>query len=419
MADVPGYGQSSPVIWGEHIFLTSIAGPTMERCFVHAYRLATGERLWSREFKASQGLENYFRNSRAAPTCVVDAERVYAFFAGGDVVSLTHRGEPVWTRSLVQDYGAFASERGLASSLAQTEDAVIALVDHDGPSYLVALGKDTGEERWRVGRGTRGAAWASPLVADRNGRSMIIVSSAGSVEAYDGETGQRRWRQDGLVGNRIPSAVVVGRDVFVGAAPSSHGAGDPALVRRSNCRLRLTDREGQPSAELVWSADRATSSYSTPLAYQGFVYYITEAGVLYCLDQETGKQWFRARIPDTCWASPLGAAGQVFLFLKNGIVLVIKPGPEYEEVASNRLWDPETEMAARRDPTGAPPPLPPAVATPPRDPMERALRSMDTEDQHRIFSYHDPVVYGAAVVEGALVVRTGQKLYCVIAPRER
>ncbi len=120
-AAVPGYGQSAPVVWMDRAFVTSSEGPNQERCYVHAYALADGRRLWTREFAATQPLKNMFRNSRAAPTGAADADGVYALLPGGELVGLTHDGQTRWQRSLVKDYGEFKNGRGLSSCLAQTE----------------------------------------------------------------------------------------------------------------------------------------------------------------------------------------------------------------------------------------------------------------------------------------------------------
>lgn len=416
--EIPGYGQSSPVVRDGRVFVTSVEGANMERCFVHAFDLDDGSEVWSREFAASQPVENYFRNSRAAPTCVVDAQYVWALFAGGNVLCLTHEGETEWTRSLVEDYGPIRNERGLASSLAQTEAAVVALVDHDGPSYLVAFDKRTGQELWKVDRGERGAAWASPITTRRGDREMVIVSSAGSAEAYDGGTGAVVWRLEGLVGNRIPSASLAGDDLILGATQSAHGTDDPRLVRRSNRCMRWTNVDGYAGVETRWTANRADPHYSTPLAYMGRVYYVSSTGILTCLDQETGEKLYATRIAGASWASAIGAEGRVYLFLKDGTVLVLEAGPEFVELATNRLWK-EGEVPAATKPSPADiAALTNAARDGGRDTdaapdPEAAIRSLDLAAQHRIFSYYDPVIYGAAAVDGRLLVRTGQTLYCV------
>ena len=105
IAAIPGYGQSAPVVWGDRIFVTSSDGPWQNQTFVHAFELASGNRLWSTQVEATTPIENYFRNSRAAPTSVVDSKLVVSFFPSGDVTALDHGGRKVWTVSLFEEFG--------------------------------------------------------------------------------------------------------------------------------------------------------------------------------------------------------------------------------------------------------------------------------------------------------------------------
>jgi outer membrane protein assembly factor BamB len=289
---VAGYGQSPPVVWKDRVFVTSVDGPEQERGLIHAHRLADGQRLWTRELTAAQPLKNMFRNSRAATTPVVDADGVYVLFAGGQLAGLTHEGQVRWQRCLVGDYGEFKNGRGLGSSLAQTERAVIALVDHEGPSYAVAVDKQTGQNVWKSDRGTRSTSWTSPLVAHPFGSPVVVLSSGGTVEALDGETGRWLWGLRGFTGNHIPSAGFSKDRVFVGACEAEHIPMNPRDISRSNCCLRLTETDGRMQVESSWASRRAVSYYSTPLAYQGCVYYVNKVGLLYCLDEETGEEHY-------------------------------------------------------------------------------------------------------------------------------
>lgn len=140
-SDIPGYGQSSPVVWHDHVYVTSSEGPFQEDCQVHTFDVNSGDKLWTTHVKATTKVENYFRNSRAAPTCCVDKDAVYSFFPSGDVTAMTHDGKTLWSMPLIKTYGEVDNERGVASSLAQTKDHLFVLVDHSGPSYLVAMNK--------------------------------------------------------------------------------------------------------------------------------------------------------------------------------------------------------------------------------------------------------------------------------------
>jgi outer membrane protein assembly factor BamB len=171
---VPGYGQSAPVVWHDKVFVTSSDGPFQESLQVHAYALETGLLCWTREIKANSRVENYFRNSRAAPTCAVDANAVYSFFASGDVTALSHTGEILWSVPLMERYGEVKNERGVASSLAQSSDSLYVVIDHHGPSYIVAINKRTGEVTWKTDRGNRVPSWSSPVVTRQHGIEIVL-----------------------------------------------------------------------------------------------------------------------------------------------------------------------------------------------------------------------------------------------------
>ena len=418
-AAIPGYGQSSPVVWQGKVYVTSSDGPFQEQCQVHAFSLNDGSKLWTSNVPATTQVENYFRNSRAAPTCCVDHQGVYSFFASGDVTAMTHNGDVIWTAPLLKLYGEVKNERGIASSPAQNDELLFVLIDHDGPSYLVALQKSNGKVAWKADRGKRVPSWSSPVVAKSGDRELVITSSADRVEAYDAKTGQSLWELEGLQGNHIPSASIVGDQVFIGSTTMFHGASDESATAASNCCLTLTNVDGKPSFQRRWSAERANSYYSTPLAFAGYVYYVNNIGVLYCIDQKTGKQVFAKRIGNPCWASAIGVTKSngeqlVYFVLKNGFTVVLRPGSEFDQVARNQLFDADAfqdaaEAAEKQRKENAVP----ADLAKPKEGPEKVLAGMPEKQLHQMFSYGDPMVYGVAVAEDRLLVRTGQQLFCV------
>jgi outer membrane protein assembly factor BamB len=398
-ADLPGYGQSSPVVWGGRVFLTAVEGAGKEKCLVLALDAAKGKLLWQKAFNASQKGKNNPSTSRAAPTPVVDRDGVHAFFESGDLIALGHNGEVRWRRSLVKDYGELKNHHGLASSLAQTDKAVIVLVDHAGPSYLLAVEKATGRTLWRTER-ARGLSWTSPVVTSQGGRPTVLVSSNGSLTSYDAETGKRLWALEKLTGNLIPSPVVVDGLVVVGAGES--GLTSDRKAARSNCCVRLTVTDGEPGYEVVWRGKKAVCHHASPLVHRGCVYLVTRVGVLHCLDLSTGREHYAERLGGTCWATPIGAGEHVYLFGRDGVTTVIQAGPKFAKVATNRLWSDEdlktrTEAAARK-PESQFPPLPKQG----REQMEGMLRDAVGD-----------VVYAVAVVDRTFFLRTGTELYCI------
>lgn len=424
LATIPGYGQSAPVIWQGTVFVTASDGPWQERGLVHAFDLASGAKRWTTEVRATSKVESYFRNSRAAPTPVVDAERIVAFFPGGDVTAIDHDGKILWSLALFDEIGEPDNERGSAGSLAQSRELVFAVVDHAGPSHAVAIRKSDGTIAWKAGRGEREPSWSSPLVVRQGEQELLVISSSGTVDAYDARSGAPAWQAGGLAGNLIPSATAVDGSIFVGSTKGFHGGGDDDRIAASNCRIDLKPQGAKaPPFEVRWGAERANAYYASPLAFAGYVYYVNKSGVLHVIDAESGERLFTERLGGPCWATPIGVTdpqgeSRVYLFMKDGESVVLRPGDRYDELARNRLWD-ETELQAaaelaseqRRENKV------PAAEAPEKRGPEKMLAGMPEAALHRMFSYGDPIVYAAAVVDRHLVIRTGQQLYCIRGAR--
>jgi outer membrane protein assembly factor BamB len=409
-AALPGYGQSSPVVWKDRVFVTAVQGRRKEKCLVLALAARTGEILWQKGFRASQPGANNPSVSRAAPTPAVDPDGVYVFFEGGDLLALTHGGAVRWRRSLVKEYGALKNHHGLAASLAQTDRAVLVLVEHSGTSYLLAVEKATGRNLWKADRKS-GLSWTSPVVTRHGGRDLVLVSSAGTLTAYDAGTGEELWAFGGLHGNVVPSPTAAGDLVVVGAGESGLTS-DLRAAARSNCALRLNTRDGKSGCALLWQGQKAVGHHASPLIHRGHVYLVTKAGVVYCRDAQTGVLRYAERLADPCWATPVGAGDRVYFFGKDGVTTVLKAGSKFERLAVNRLWA-EDDFAARKEaakerPENQFPPLPPppkgkkGSPSVTREQMERMLRDAVGD-----------VVYGVAAVDRTFFLRTGTELICV------
>ena len=187
-AQVPGYGQSSPVVWRNRVVVTSVDGPKKEHLIVSCFDMSTGDVYWRRRVSATQKIDNDDYHSKAAPTPCVDDNGVYVFFESGDLISLDHEGNNRWQRSLTGEYGNFLGNHGVGSSLAATDDTLILLIDHAGPGYLLCVDKATGNNRWKIEREKR-VSWSSPIINTYDGRLQIVISSNGVAEAFDAKTG--------------------------------------------------------------------------------------------------------------------------------------------------------------------------------------------------------------------------------------
>ncbi|HEY5313222.1 MAG TPA: PQQ-binding-like beta-propeller repeat protein [Pirellulales bacterium] len=351
-----GYGQSSPVVWGDRVFVTAVDGESKEELLVMCASVPHGTLEWTQRFKATQTTKLSDYVSRGAPTPAVDADRVYAFFESGDLIALDHRGSQQWTRHLAREFGELRGNHGIGASLACSRDAIFVLVEHEGPSYLLALDKVSGKTRWKIDRPAK-VSWTSPIVNESgSGSAEVIVGSAGTLEAFRVDDGKRLWWLSGLEGNTVPSPTVGAEHVVVG---STHVASNIA-VRRGHT--------GELSAEqIAWRSKDASSSFASPLVYQDRVYFINRAGAAFCLDLATGRTLWTQRLAGSCWASPVGAEGRVYFFGKDGVTTVVKAAATFEKLAINKLT-----IEGR--------------------------------------------VYGVAPVHGAFLLRTGKKLICVGNP---
>lgn len=317
-SDLPGYGQSSPVVWGNRVFVTTMQGDEKETPTVLCFDLATGEELWRREYEGTQRVTASNYVSRSAPTPYVDGDRVYAFFESGDVFALTHEGEPVWDRSLVKEYGQIEGSHGIGGSPLLTGPKLIVPMLHDGPSYLVALNTLSGETTWKTDFDAR-VAWSSPSLAG----DSIVMSGAGIVDAFDVETGQPTWSLEDLEGNNVPSPSIAGDLILIGSQE-----------RTSNVAYRLS---GTETPGVSWRSKAATSSFASPLVYRGNAYFVSKAGVAHCVDATSGELRWKERLPTSCWASPLGSGERVYFFGKDGETVVYATGETAEKVATNQL----------------------------------------------------------------------------------
>lgn len=432
-SSLPGYGQSSPLLWKGRIFLTSVAGPNKETCIISAWDLGSGKMLWEKKYPSSQKLKAGPMTSRAAPTGVVDAERVVCLFETGDLIALDHTGAELWKRSLTQEMGPWENNHGLASSLTQDRDQIFVLVEHRGPaSYLMAIHKSTGRTTWKVDRKPQ-SSWTSPVVAKVMDRMTLLVSSPGVLQGFDPVSGQLLWVLEGLTGNNIPSPVSVDGLVVVGAGENRMKP-DAAATAQSNCAIRFTSEGPKKS----WGTAKVISQHASPLVHRGVVYFTTRSGMVHAHNLEDGKECFVERLAEPCWATPVGAGDLVFFFGKNGNTTVLKAGPTGGKVRVNRLWDesdfqrrleeekkkPENQLSfgqgqpgggaggpGRGQPKSGPGPQnenqekKSAQPTPPRIPPEQA-RSMGYEAV-------GDVVYGVAAADGVWILRTGTEMICI------
>lgn len=412
--EFPGKGQSSPVIWGNRVFVTSIEGAMKNDCHVVAVDLSQGKQLWDFKTASSQPVRGNYFQSRSAPTPVVDANRVYAFFETGNLLALDHNGKQVWSRSLTEDYGEFEVRIGLAASLVQTKKTVIVLIDHEGPSYLLAVDKQTGETKWKTERFSR-QSYASPALLKINQGDQLVCSSSGSVDGYDPTTGKLLWTFEEVGGNRACTPISFGDGKFlVSASPGMH---DERLAdaKKSNFAMQVKRVGEEFQQTILWKTNKAMPSFGSPMVYQGLAYWVNKVGVVYCFDAETGKQVYVKRLGQPCWATPLGLGDRIYFPGKDGLTTVIAAGREFRVLAENELIDGaiaagEADLKRR------------AQADHKQGSAQQSGRDSGSKPESKSagrprtrngLTFADPVQYGYAAVNGTLVMRTGSRLYCI------
>lgn len=319
--ELPGYGQSSPVVWKEKVFVTSAEGEFKTPLHVLCLDLGTGKEAWRKSYPNAQRVKATDYVSKAAPTPVVTADRVFALFESGDLLALDHAGKEVWRRNLEADFGPLRGNHGLGTSPVLAGDTLLVLVAQ-GSSYLLAVDAATGKDRWKADH-PFGGSWTAPAVVTADGKPVAVVSSPGLAAAFDVATGEKRWELGGLTGNTVATPTPAGELLVLGSSD-----------RASQVGVRVG---GKVEERVAWRSAEGVSSFGSPLVYGKYGYAVSRDGVAYCFDPATGKTVWDHRLPGSCWASPVGGAGRVYFFTKDGVTAVVKPGPEPEVVAENRL----------------------------------------------------------------------------------
>ena len=359
-AEIPGRGHSSPIIWGDRIFLTTAvavgakpeppkaaqgedtrpawqrraarrSGPQAEHRFeVLSLDRRTGKTLWRKTATTATPHEGFHSTygSFASNSPVTDGERLFAFFGSRGVFCYDLGGNLIWKKDFgVQMKMRLAFGEGTAAVL--EGDTLLLNFDHQGGSFLSALDKRSGQERWRTERDEQ-SAWSPPLVVEHQGRKQIIVSATKRVRAYDFKTGELIWECGGLGYNVIPAPVHLDGVVYV-------MSGD----RDSNLMAIRLGGEGDltGSEAILWSNAKGISYTPSPVLHEGKLYVLTDNGILSCYEAATGKPYYQERLPKPYKfkASPVGIGGKLYLASESGDVVVVKMGETFEVLATNTL----------------------------------------------------------------------------------
>ena len=354
--EIPGLGHSSPVVWGDRIFLTTAvptggkaiampastadsnphapAGPLVEHKFdVLCVDRKTGKILWQRTAKTAvpheAGHSQY--GSFAPNSPVTDGKFVYAFFGSRGMYCYDLDGKLIWEKDFgVQMRMKMAFGEGMAPVL--SGNRLILVFDHEGDSFMAVLDKTSGKEVWRASRPEK-TNWAAPLVVQFKGRTEVIVAGSGKTRSYDLEDGKVIWECAGLGANTIPQPVRQDDLVFV-----MTGYRNPMLQA-----IRL-GREGDltGSDAVVWTQTKGNSYTPSPVIFDNKLYALTDTGMLSCYNARTGEPYYhQVRLPKTYnfKSSPVGANGKLYMASENEDVIVVRMGEKFEVLATNTMKD--------------------------------------------------------------------------------
>ena len=318
--ELPAFGHSSPVVRNGIAYVTSVAADDEEAkdtLWLTAIRVADAEELWRRSWPASERLPYNQYTARAAPTPALDADRITLFFGTGDLFATDHAGNRLWHRNLSADHGSFAGNHGVGGSVLLTDDHAVVLLARKTYSYLLAVDRTTGEDRWKAER-EAGVSWTTPTLSPD--RSEIVVSSNGSVEGYDAATGERLWWMPNVKSNTLQSPLVTGEFVIISGSE-----------RPANFAVRRGARGELGEDDIVWRAE-STGHFASPVHAGGCIYWANAAGVAQCIDPATGRSHWRRRLSQPAWVTPIAAGDRIFFFGEKGAVDVLSAGPDGGEV---------------------------------------------------------------------------------------
>lgn len=321
---IPGYGQSSPVIFDQQVFVTGVEGARKEALMLSAFDLSDGKDLWTYRAAPAQSIQDSDMISKAAPTPIADSDGVYAFFETGNLVALGHRGQLRWERRLTEEFGEFGGRHGIGSSLRFCQSGVMVLVAHDGPSYLICVDPGTGKTVWKTDRRRR-VSWTTPAIATHDGRELALVSSGDRVEGYDTRDGAWLWSISGFERAFVPSPTPIPGGAIIGSSQKGWTSA-----------IRFGTTAGS-TPEIAWRATEASSSFNSPLVHRSRVYMVNRVGVAFCLDLKTGQEVWRHRLKGPCWASTIGIGDSVYFFGADGVVEVFRAADMPVKIAENRL----------------------------------------------------------------------------------
>ena len=342
--ELPGIGHSSPVLWGERIFLLS-ADPDNATRYVLCLHAADGRTLWKRSYASAQH-HLHARSSYASSTPAVDQDRVYVAWstpAETTLMALTHDGKEVWRN----DLGPWVSQHGFGTSPILDNDLVILSNSQQaeqlkpgqqpGKSQMMAFDRRTGQAAWSTPRKTVRVCYSVPCIyRPENGPAeLICCSTAEGIFSLDPASGKPNWSTEGALSMRTVASPIIVAGLIFGSTGSGGGGNYLIAVRPG------------PKPEVVYEVRRKAPYVPTPVAREGLLFLWDDKGFVSCLDASSGKpHWKEQRVPGDYSGSPVRAGDKIYCINEDGVLVAIAAEKQFQLLGTTPLGEPSRATPA-------------------------------------------------------------------------
>ncbi|MEO1996816.1 MAG: PQQ-binding-like beta-propeller repeat protein [Planctomycetaceae bacterium] len=342
-AQLPGQGHSSPVVWDQRLFVTS-ADKTGGRQTLSCLDTRSGTELWKHSWSFTP-YKKHKNNSFASNSPAVDSDHVYILRQtrqSSPLTALDHSGHTIWE----YDLGPYQHGQGGGTSPIVHEDLVIVCNDHAAGSFLVALDRRTGRERWKVPRQGQRACYATPCVYAIPGRKpeLVFAHCFEGITGVDPQTGHQNWMIDvfGTFSQRAVGSPITAGNLLI----ASSGA---RVAEKNVVAVRPAPADGKREVAEVFRVTRAAPHVPTPLVYQRWLFLWADNGVVTCVSLNDGQRVWQQRVGGNYFASPICIAGRLFCPDRDGNMLVIAAAAEFQSLGRTALGRPTMATPAVGD----------------------------------------------------------------------
>ena len=357
IADVPGLGWSSPIVWGDLVIVTGVASegaveepragfyfggerpaPTDEhRWMVFAFSIGSGELVWQQEvYRGIPEAPRHLKNTYASETPVTDGQYIYAYFGNVGLFCLDMNGRVLWSQTF--DLVDTRAGWGTAASPVLHGDRLYLINDNDDQSFLVALSKETGAELWRVNR-DEGSNWSTPYIWENELRTELVTTGTDKVRSYDLQ-GELLWELTGMSSITITTPFSRFGFLYLGSGYIGDQQRPVFAIKPGASGDISVPEDGSLDESIAWYLPQAASYNPSPIIYRDHYYTLLDRGFFTCHNARTGEEVYgRQRIrPGVAFtASPWAYRNHIFALSEDGDTYVIKAGEEFEVVAVNSL----------------------------------------------------------------------------------